>query len=110
MQIAIAQFIGDEMNGSVEKLGKRKIEKIFENLRNYIVSVSGNGGFDVAMATCGGVALDDINKDTMEHRKVSGMYFAGEVGDTGGYNIQFAFSSGAAVAKSLLRAHDGGKR
>ena len=78
------------------------------------MSVSGNGGFDVAMATCGGVALDDINKDTMEHRKVSGMYFAGEVldvdGDTGGYNIQFAFSSGAAVAKSLLRAHDGGKR
>lgn len=114
LQIAIAQFIGDEMNGSVEKLGKRKIEKIFENLRNYIVSVTGNGGFDVAMATCGGVALDDINKDTMEHRKVSGMYFAGEVldvdGDTGGYNIQFAFSSGAAVAKSLLRAHDGGKR
>lgn len=114
LQIVIAQFMGDEMNDSVEKLGKRKIRKIFENLRNYIVAVSGNGGFDVAMATCGGVALDDINKDTMEHRKVSGMYFAGEVldvdGDTGGYNIQFAFSSGAAVAKSLLRAHDGCKR
>ena len=113
LQIAIAQFMGDEMNDSVEKLGKRKIRKIFENLRNYIVAVSGNGGFDVAMATCGGVALDDIHKDTMEHRKVSGMYFAGEVldvdGDTGGYNIQFAFSSGAAGAKSLLRAHDGGK-
>ena len=114
LQIAIAQFMGDEMNDSVEKLGKRKIREIFENLRNYIVTVSGNGGFDVAMATCGGVALDDINKDTMEHRKVSGMYFAGEVldadGDTGGYNIQFAFSSGAAVAKSLLSSHDGCKR
>ena len=56
------------------------------------------GGFDEAMATCGGVALDEVNRQTLESRLVSGLFFCGEVldidGDTGGYNIQFALSSG----------------
>ena len=56
------------------------------------------GDFDVAMATCGGVALEEVNRQTMESRLVPGLFFCGEVldvdGDTGGYNIQFALSSG----------------
>ena len=56
------------------------------------------GGFEEAMATCGGVALEEVNRLTMESRLVSGLFFCGEVldidGDTGGYNIQFALSSG----------------
>jgi predicted Rossmann fold flavoprotein len=56
------------------------------------------GGFEEAMATCGGVALEKVNPQTMESRLVSGLFFCGEVldidGDTGGYNIQFALSSG----------------
>ena len=50
-----------------------------------------------AMVTVGGVALDEINFQTLESRKCSGLYFAGEVldidGPTGGYNLQAAFSS-----------------
>lgn len=60
--------------------------------------VSGTGGFSTAMVTAGGVSLKEITVKTGESKKYPGLYFAGEVldvdGDTGGYNLQFAFSSG----------------
>ena len=59
------------------------------------------GGFDEAMATSGGIALEEVNRQTMESRLVPGLFFCGEVldidGDTGGYNIQFALSAGFLV-------------
>lgn len=59
------------------------------------------GGFNMAMATAGGVSLAEVNSKTMESKLVPGLYFAGEVldldGDTGGYNLQAAFSTGYLV-------------
>jgi len=59
--------------------------------------ISGVGGFNIAMTTAGGVCLDEIFMSTMEAKAFPGLFFAGEVldvdGDTGGYNLQFAFSS-----------------
>ncbi len=56
------------------------------------------GGFESAMVTAGGVALSEISTKTMESKRYPNLCFAGEVldvdGDTGGYNLQFAFSSG----------------
>jgi len=64
-------------------------------------------GFDTAMATAGGVRLDEVNPRTMESRLVPGLHFAGEVldidGDTGGYNLQAAFATGHLAARSILR-------
>lgn len=66
------------------------------------------GGFGEAMATAGGVDTGEVNPKTMESTLVKGLYFAGEVldvdGDTGGFNIQFALSSGALAADSILRS------
>jgi predicted Rossmann fold flavoprotein len=63
------------------------------------------GGFSEAMVTRGGVALNEINPNTMESRIVRGLYLAGEVvdvdGDTGGYNLQCAFSSGALAPRGI---------
>ena len=65
--------------------------------------VSGTGGFAAAMTTAGGISLDEINLKTMEAKRYPGLYFAGEVldidGDTGGYNLQFAFSSAMLAMK-----------
>jgi hypothetical protein len=76
-----------------------------ENLSGIPLTVSGLGGFDTAMVTRGGVALGDVNSKTMESRIVDGLYFAGEVldvdGDTGGYNLQAAFSTGMTAARSI---------
>jgi len=68
-----------------------------------------------AIVTAGGVALDEIDPRTLSSKKVAGLYFCGEVmdldADTGGYNLQAAFSTGyvagesaAGFSKSLLRA------
>lgn len=65
------------------------------------------GGYDRAMATAGGVATDEVNSTTMESKLVPGLYFAGEIMDvdgvTGGFNLQFAFSSGYTAAQSMIR-------
>jgi len=69
-------------------------------------SVSGLGGFNVAMVTKGGVSLDEVSLKTMESKRYPGLYFIGEVldidGDTGGYNLQFAYSSAMAALDSIF--------
>lgn len=68
-------------------------------------SVSGTGGFRQAMITAGGVSCEEVNLRTMESKEYPGLYFIGEVldidGDTGGYNLQFAFSSAVAAASHI---------
>lgn len=63
------------------------------------------GGFNKAMVTRGGISLKSIKTSTMEIKSVPGMYAIGEVldvdGKTGGYNIQFAYSSACAAANDL---------
>lgn len=69
------------------------------------VTVERVGDFSIAMATRGGVRLDSVNQKTMESKLVPGLFFAGEVldidGDTGGYNLQAAFSTGYCAAQAL---------
>ena len=64
---------------------------------------------DEAIVTAGGVSTKEINPKTMESKLVPGLYLAGEVVDvdgfTGGYNLQAAFSMGAAAGRwSAARA------
>ena len=68
-------------------------------------SVSGLGSFNVAMVTRGGISLDEVSLKTMESKRYPGLYFIGEVldidGDTGGYNLQFAYSSAMAALDNI---------
>jgi len=63
--------------------------------------------FDQAIVTAGGVDTTEVDPHTMASRLVSGLYFAGEVldvdGDTGGYNLQAAFSTGWAAGLAAAR-------
>jgi predicted Rossmann fold flavoprotein len=69
------------------------------------------GGFNMAMVTAGGVNLEEVNPKTMESKLVPGLYFAGEVldidGDTGGYNLQAAFSMGWLVGQGISQSDKG---
>jgi predicted flavoprotein YhiN len=62
------------------------------------LTISGNEGFKFAMITRGGINLKEINSNSMESKVISNLYFAGEIldidGPCGGYNLQWAFSSG----------------
>ncbi len=78
--------------------------RLAESLTSLSLTIDDLGDFSVAMVTRGGVALSEVNHKTMESRLVKNLYFAGEVldidGDTGGYNLQAAFSTGRLAGTS----------
>lgn len=82
---------------------------IAKALKVWRFDIAGYVGYERAVVTAGGVSTDDVVAKTMESRLVSGLYFCGEVldvdSDTGGYNLQTAFCTGALAglnaAKSL---------
>jgi predicted flavoprotein YhiN len=67
-------------------------------LKDFRLEVTGHRSFKTAIITAGGVATKEIDPRSMASRLVEGLYFAGEVidvdADTGGYNLQAAFSTG----------------
>lgn len=78
--------------------------------------VTGDRSFDQAIVTAGGVDVAEVDPHTMASKLISGLYFAGEIldvdGDTGGYNLQAAFSTGwaaglAAGQTAVERANPG---
>ena len=83
---------------------------IAKALKAWQFDIAGHVGYERAVVTAGGVSTDDLVAKTMESRLVPGLYLCGEVldidADTGGYNLQLAFSTGALAglnaAKSLL--------
>lgn len=82
-----------------------QLREIIHLLTEDRFSVSGVGSYDQAMSTVGGISLEEIDPKTMECKKLPGLYFIGEIldvdGDTGGYNLQFAFSSAYAAGKHV---------
>ncbi|MEI6666849.1 MAG: NAD(P)/FAD-dependent oxidoreductase [Acidobacteriota bacterium] len=72
-------------------------------LNAWTIVPSGTLGFDKAEVTLGGVATDELSSKTMESKRIAGLYFAGEVVDVtgwlGGYNFQWAWSSGWAAGQ-----------
>lgn len=74
-------------------------------LTSYEFIVDSLGGYNIAMCTKGGIKLDEVNRKTMQSKFVDGLYFVGEVldidGETGGYNIQAAFSTAKLAAQSI---------
>lgn len=94
----ICERIGIESSQKASSLTGKQLKRLAELFTKDTFSVSGTGGFNMAMATAGGVSLAEVNLKTMECKKYPGLFIIGEVldvdGDTGGYNLQFACSSG----------------
>jgi len=67
-------------------------------LKGWSLPVSGTMPWPEAQVTAGGIALDEVNPETLESRLVPGLFFCGEIldvdGDCGGFNLQWAWSSG----------------
>ena len=59
------------------------------------------------MVTSGGIALDEVDRKTMESKLQKSLYFCGEIldidGDTGGYNLQAAFSTAKLAADAIMK-------
>ena len=80
---------------------------VVKALKNWKFEIDGYVGYERCVVTAGGVSLDEVTPKTLESRIVPGLYFAGEVldldADTGGYNLQTAFSTGYLAGISAAR-------
>ncbi len=83
------------------ELRREERARLVENLKNFSLRAKKLRGFDEAVVTSGGVSLKEVDPKTMQSKLVKGLFFAGELLDvdafTGGYNLQIAFSTGAAA-------------
>ncbi|MBO6133393.1 MAG: NAD(P)/FAD-dependent oxidoreductase [Lachnospiraceae bacterium] len=75
-------------------------------IKDFRLTVAGRRGFDEAVVTSGGVAVNEIDPSTMESKKIRNLYFVGEVLDidamTGGFNLQIAWSTAAAAGRAAI--------
>ncbi len=82
----------------LSELSKKHINVLCATLTNDTYKIEGQSRFKDEFVTCGGVALSNINQNTLEAKKYPGLFFAGEVLDvdaiTGGFNLQAAWSMG----------------
>ncbi len=90
----------------IKRSGTDSPKKIVQTLKNFILPVLGTLGFDYAQVTKGGINMAEITGE-LESKFVKNLFFAGEIldvdGDCGGYNLQWAFTSGMAVADAILK-------
>lgn len=106
---SLLRFLLEELQISpsmpLAMLTKDKRIQLIASLCEYPFLIDRVGGYNMAMATHGGVKLTEVSPKTMESKLVPGLYFAGEVldidGDTGGYNLQAAFSTAYLAANSM---------
>jgi len=82
-----------------------QLADVAHKLNRWQVTPSGTEGFKKAEVTAGGVATTELSSQTMETKKVPGLYFIGEVvdvtGHLGGYNFQWAWASGFVAGQSV---------
>ncbi len=86
-------------------LAKAQRAALIESLSRFPLPITGTQGFKNAQVTLGGVALGDVDPQTMASQLYDGLYIAGETldvsGPCGGYNLHFAFASGLTAAKAI---------
>lgn len=99
----IVKLSGIEPSQKVNSITKEQRESLLKLLKCLKLTVTGFRPVEEAIITKGGVSLKEIDPKTMESKSVKGLFFAGEVLDadafTGGFNLQIAFSTGAAAGR-----------
>ena len=94
----LAEELDIHSKNYVSKLTDAEKRRLVKTLKGLTFPIVDYAPFEYAVVTAGGVRCDEVNPYTMESLKVRGLYFAGEVLDldanTGGYNLQIAFSTG----------------
>lgn len=99
----LAKIDKEKIANNMSKIEKIKLVKLFKNLEITPIEVS---GFDVAMATSGGINLKEIDDKTMKSKIIDNLLFAGEIidvdGKTGGFNLQACWSTGYLAGKNAL--------
>ncbi|HEY6245418.1 MAG TPA: NAD(P)/FAD-dependent oxidoreductase [Pyrinomonadaceae bacterium] len=89
----------------MRQFGSLELQRIAARLHNFEVVPTGTEGFKKAEVTAGGISTDELSSQTMESKKVPGLFFIGEVvdvtGHLGGFNFQWAWASGYAAGQKV---------
>ena len=88
----------NKVNGNISELPNKLLKQLSDSINAWIINPVGSEGYRTAEVTLGGVDTNEISSKTMMSKKHSGLFFIGEVvdvtGHLGGYNFQWAWSSG----------------
>lgn len=94
----IIEFLLEEQDQFIAEIADKKIQEIGKRINHWQIVPIGTQGFKLAEVTKGGVDVNEISSKTFESCKINGLYFIGEVldvtGQLGGFNLQWAWSSG----------------
>lgn len=92
-------------NKLCSQINHKEVVRIFDKILMDRMKVHSTGGYNIAMVTRGGIDLDHVNLKDLSSQNRQNLYFVGEVldvdGDTGGFNLQFAFSSAVRCANAI---------
>lgn len=104
--------IGDDPGLLCRDLPQETKQAFFRLMKHWAFKVTDTNSFTNAQTTAGGIDTTELTEGTLESKLVPGLYLAGEVmdvdGDCGGYNLQWAWSSGYVAATSLAKRLSGG--
>jgi predicted Rossmann fold flavoprotein len=102
-----AEITGIDPEAPCHQITARKRKQLRTWLKNFMFTISGHRPIGEAIITAGGVSTKEIDPRTMESQLIKGLFFAGEVidinADTGGYNLQAAFSTGWLAGTSAAK-------
>ena len=96
----LAQIICSEnkVSGNISELSNKILKQLSENINSWLINPTGSEGYRTAEVTLGGVDTKELSSKTMMSNKHKNLFFIGEVvdvtGHLGGYNFQWAWSSG----------------
>ena len=86
------------MNGNICELSNKVLTNLSNSINAWAINPTGTEGYRTAEVTLGGIDTEEISSKTMMSNKYPGLFFIGEVvdvtGHLGGYNFQWAWSSG----------------
>ena len=100
----LAKAAGIRLTGTCDEITAQELLAVCRNVKAFEINLTEPLGMDSAQVTAGGVLTEQFDATTMESRLVDGLYACGEVldidGDCGGYNLQWAWSSGRLAGSS----------
>ena len=108
----LIEFLKDDLSlqGNIGDQSDAKLQAICDALSAWPLLPAGSEGYRTAEVTLGGIDTDELSSKTMEAKSVPGLYFTGEAVDVtgwlGGYNFQWAWSSGWAVGTAIAAKAD----
>lgn len=98
---------GIAVQQQVQAITGAQLSKLSAILKDWRIPVTGTRSWEDAQVTAGGIPVTEVRGDTMESRKIPGLYLAGELldldGKCGGYNLQWAWTSGILAGRNAAR-------